>query len=70
MDASRRDRLNQLGSELASILEDASTRAALLPRIGDVRCPAAIDDLREAIAREQALLAAMQALAAPEPDQS
>ncbi|WP_114226594.1 MULTISPECIES: hypothetical protein [Sphingomonas] len=66
MDAARRDLLNQLGSELAAIFEEASVNAALLPSVTDAQCPSVVTDMQAALNAAGKLVAAMQALLSAE----
>ncbi|WP_344708095.1 hypothetical protein [Sphingomonas swuensis] len=49
MHLDHRDRLNQLGSELAGILEEASAEAALLAGVSDSGCDKVLTKLEEEI---------------------
>ena len=62
MDPALRDLLNQLGSELAGIIEDASANAALLPSVPDEQCFSAIAKLQQGVARAEAIFSAMRAM--------
>ena len=62
MDEDRRDLINQLGAELAGIMEDASADAALMRGVELNELSQHVDHLLRETQRASALASAMQAL--------
>ena len=63
MDDDQRNLINQLGSELAAILENASADAALLPGVDPSKLKVTLVSLSRAAADAQAIAVAMLSLA-------